>query len=141
MGMMDKMMGMMMGKMSKEEKDQMMDKMMNKMMGECSQEEKMEMMMTMMPKMMEGMNMMEMMPQMMSTMMSKMGAHEDGNPMQHMMMNMMPICLSGILQNVEREKGMEFANKIISNAIMGIQSKLSDEDKEKIKEHIAMLLN
>ena len=63
MGMMDKMMGIMMGRMSKEEKDNMMDKMMGKFFADMTAEDKQKMMEEMMPKMMEGVNMMEMMPQ------------------------------------------------------------------------------
>jgi hypothetical protein len=74
MGMKDKMMDFMMGKMSKEDKEEMMDKMMEKFFADFSPEEKQKMMEEMMPKMMEGVNMMEMMPKMM---MSMMGAQDD----------------------------------------------------------------
>jgi hypothetical protein len=72
MGMMDKMMGIMMGRMSKEEKESMMNNAMDKMMGDMAMEEKHKMMLEMMPKMMEGINMLDMMPRMMLTMMPKM---------------------------------------------------------------------
>ena len=72
MGMMDKMMGIMMGRMSKEEKESMMNNAMDKMMSDITREEKQEMMLEMMPKMMEGVNMLDMMPRMMLTMMPKM---------------------------------------------------------------------
>ena len=72
MGMMDKMMGIMMGRMSKEEKESMMNNAMDKMMGDMAMEEKQKMMLEMMPKMMEGINMLDMMPRMMLTMMPRM---------------------------------------------------------------------
>jgi len=53
MGMMDKMMEFMMGRMSKEEKDNMMDKMMPKMMEGMGSGDMMETMHEMMPRMME----------------------------------------------------------------------------------------
>ena len=72
MGLMDKMMGVMMGRMSKEEKEAMMNNAMDKMMGGMSAAEKQDMMAEMMPKMMEGVNMLDMMPRMMLTMMPRM---------------------------------------------------------------------
>ena len=72
MSMMEWMMGKMMNRMSKEEKEAMMDGAMAKMMDGMSTEEKQQMMATMMPKMMEGVRMVEMMPKMMLTMMPMM---------------------------------------------------------------------
>ncbi len=72
MGMMDKMMGIMMGRMSNEEKESMMNNAMDKMMGEMTMEEKQKMMLEIMPKMMEGINLLDMMPRMMLTMMPRM---------------------------------------------------------------------
>jgi hypothetical protein len=72
MGLMDRMMGAWMGRMSKEEKNEMMDGMMDKMMSTFTAEEKQQMMEQMMPKMMADINMLDMMPKMMLTMMPKM---------------------------------------------------------------------
>ena len=69
MSMMDRMMGLMMGRMSKEEKAAMMDGMMDKFFADMTADDKSKLMTEMMPKMMEGVNMMEMMPQMMMGMM------------------------------------------------------------------------
>jgi len=86
MGMMDKMMEFMTGRMSKEDKEQMMDKMMEKFFGDMTAAEKQKMMAEMMPKMMEGVNMMDLMPQMMMTMM---GGGQSGEGMMSRMMGMM----------------------------------------------------
>jgi len=69
MSFMDRMMDYMMGKMSKEEKEEMMGRMMEKFLADMTKEDKQKMMEEMMPKMMEGVNLMEMMPRMMMRMM------------------------------------------------------------------------
>lgn len=68
MGMMDKMMGIMIGRLSRQEKDEMMDKML----ADFSNQDKQDMMASMMPKMMADVSMLEMMPKMMVEMMPKM---------------------------------------------------------------------
>jgi len=96
MSMMDRMMGFMMGRMSKEEKEAMMGRMMDKFFADMTSEDKQKMMMEMMPKMMMSMmgggegkgGMMGMMCKI------KEGGKEMEVPMMsHMMMEMMPQCL------------------------------------------------
>jgi hypothetical protein len=98
MKMMETKMSFMMGRMSKEDKEEMMETMMPKMIGDMSPEDRMHMMMTMMPKMMEGMDMSDMMPKMMSQMMGGGGMPDGGSggmamPMGGMMTQMMPHCM------------------------------------------------
>ncbi len=107
MGLMDKMMEFMIGRMSKEEKQEMVDKMMEKFFADMTVDDKKKMMGEMMPKMMKGVNMAEMMPQMMMEMMgggesammdmmSKIiGDCKEGEMpvMPQMMVEMMPKCL------------------------------------------------
>ncbi len=112
MGMMDKMMGVMMGRMSKEEKESMMNNAMDKMMGDMTEEEKQKMMLEMMPKMMEGINMLDMMPRMMLTMMPKMFQEvkdimaEQGKELdvKELMPKIMAPMMSTMLDSVESEK-------------------------------------
>ncbi len=112
MKMMENMMSFMMGRMSKEDKEEMMDTMMGKMLGDMSNEERMEMMTAMMPKMMEGMNMAEIMPRMMSeTMgggcMSPADGDGGGTPMCGMMIQMMPHCMKMAANQTPEEKRAE----------------------------------
>ncbi len=112
MGMMDKMMGIMMGRMSKEEKESMMNNAMDKMMGDLTEKEKQDMMLEMMPKMMEGINMLDMMPRMMLTMMPKMFQEvkdimaEQGKELdvKELMPKIMAPMMSTMLEGVESEK-------------------------------------
>ena len=124
MGMMDKMMGIMMGRMSKEEKESMMNNAMDKMMGEMSMEEKQKMMLEMMPKMMEGVNMIDMMPRMMLT--------------------MMPMMFQEV-KDILAEQGKEFDIKeflpqimapMMSTMIGGIESEKMVQHKEDMMERI-----
>jgi hypothetical protein len=102
--MLESMMGFMMDRMSKEDKEDMMNKMMEKMTGDMSAADKQAMMSEMMPKMMEGMNMMDMMPKMMMGMMGGeggmsmgggcMSGGEGGAGMGGMMARMLPQCLA-----------------------------------------------
>ncbi len=75
MGLMDKMMEFMIGRMSKEEKQEMMDKMMEKFFADMTMDDRKKMMAEMMSKMMEGCKCKEgempAMPQMMAEMMPK----------------------------------------------------------------------
>ncbi len=146
MSMKDKMMDMMMGKMSKEEKDKMMDQMMEKFFADMTPEDKQKMMEKMMPKMMEGINMMEMMPQMMKTMMggdagecgpvemmsNMMGGDKEKKTsiMPQMMMEMMPRCLTMILPSVETEKRVAFVLKMMAALIEHGSAGMSEEEKE-----------
>jgi hypothetical protein len=146
MGMMDTMMGFMMGRMSKEEKDEMMGKMMDKFFGDMTVDDKKKMMAEMMPKMMEGINMMEMMPQMMMSMMgggegeggmmgmmSKMmgGGKETEMPMMpQMMTEMMPRCLKMMLPNVPKEKRVDFVLRMVDTLMEQGCMGMSGEEKQ-----------
>jgi len=77
MGMMDKMMEFMTGRMSKEDKEQMMDKMMEKFFADMTIEDKKRIMSEITPQMMEGFDMAVIMPQMMMAMMGR-GQGKDG---------------------------------------------------------------
>ena len=121
MGIMDYMMGKMMNRMSKDEKEAMMDNAMARMMGDMSTEEKQEMMATMMPKMMEGTSMVEMMPRMMLTMMPMMFDEIKGllaeqgkeiNLMEIMPKVMGPF-MSGMLEVVPAEKMVDHKEKMM----------------------------
>lgn len=143
MGMMERMMGFMMGRMSKEEKEEMMGKMMEKFFADMTPEDKQKMMGAMMPKMMEGVNMMEMMPQMMMGMMgegeggmmgmmSKMmeGGKETETPMMpQMMMEMMPQCLKMMLPNVPKEKRIDFVLNMVTTLLEQGGVGMSSEEK------------
>lgn len=128
MGMMERMMDFMMGRMSEGEKKEMMNQMMDNFFAEMTAEDKKEMMAEMMPKMMQGVNMMEMMPKMM---MGMMGGEEDGGMMKMMsdmmpggkevqmpmmpamMMEMMPRCLTMILPNIPKEQRIDFILRMV----------------------------
>ncbi|MDG6243886.1 MAG: hypothetical protein QCH31_05785 [Methanolobus sp.] len=134
MNMMEKMMEFMMGRMSKEEKEEMMDKMMGNFFADMTKEDKENMMENMMPKMMEGVNMMEMMPKMMmgeEGMMSKMMQANEGagmSMMPNMMMEMMPNCLNIMLPNVPAEERTEFVLKMVEVLVeKGSQGMSEDE--------------
>ena len=146
MGMMENMMGFMMGRMSKQEKEEMMGKMMDRFFGDMTVDDKKKMMAEMMPKMMEGINMMEMMPQMMMSMMgggegqggmmvmmSKMtgGGKETEMPMMpQMMMQMMPQCLRMMLPNVANERRVDFVSQMIDTLMEQGCAGMSEEEKK-----------
>lgn len=131
MGVMDKMMGAMMGRMSKEAKVDMMNKMMEKFFAELTAEDKQKMMAEMMPKMMEGVNMMDMMPKMMMDMMGG-GEGEGGmmGMMPKMMMDMMPQCLSAMLPNLAKETRIDFVLKLVAILVEQGSVGMSSEEKE-----------
>lgn len=150
MTMMEKMMGFMMGRMSKEDKEEMMDKMMGEFFADMTAEDKQNMMAAMMPKMMEGMNFMEMMPQMMMGMMGGgegkggMGgpAAEGGAPgqgegahapmMQSMMTKMMPQCLEMVLPKMPPDERREFVLRMVSILARKGCAEMSEEDKHEL---------
>ena len=121
MGMMDKMMGIMMGRMSKEEKESMMNNAMDKMMGDLTEEEKQKMMLEMMPKMMEGINMLDMMPRMMLTMMPKMFDEvkmilaEQGKELdvKELLPKIMAPMMSTMLEGIESEKMVQHKEEMM----------------------------
>jgi hypothetical protein len=141
MTMMEKMMGFMMSRMSKEDKEEMMDKMMGEFFADMTAEDKQNMMAAMMPKMMEGMNFMEMMPQMMMGMMgggegkggtAEAGAQGEGAhaPMMHMMMSkMMPHCLEMMLPQMPSEERREFVLRMVSTLARKGCTDMSEEEK------------
>ena len=121
MGLMDKMMGAWMGRMSKEEKNEMMDGMMDKMMSTFTAEEKQQMMEQMMPKMMADINMLDMMPKMMLTMMPQMIGEvkaimaEQGKEFDFMeiMLKIMGPFMSTMLHEIPPEKMVEKKEKMM----------------------------
>ncbi|HEB36652.1 hypothetical protein LCGC14_1226100 [marine sediment metagenome] len=128
MGMMEKMMDRMMGKMSKEEKEGMMSKMMDKFFADMTVEDKQKMMEEMMPKMMEGVNMMEMMPKMMMNMMG--GGEGPGGMMPLMMTEMMPLCLVMMLPKMPKENKIEFVLKMVTSLMEQGGAGMSEEEKK-----------
>jgi len=146
MGIMDKMMEFMMGRMSKEEKEEMMGKMMDKFFGDMTLDDRKKMMAEMMPKMMEGINMMEMMPKMMMSMMG--GSEGEGGMMgmmskvmgsdkemempmmPQMMTEMMPQCLKMMLPRIPKEKRIDFVLKMITTLMEQGCVGMSEEEKE-----------
>ena len=151
MGMMERMMDFMMGRMSEEEKKEMMNQMMDNFFAEMTVDDKKEMMAEMMPKMMEGVNMMEMMPKMMMGMMggeegsgmmgmmSKMGGggEEMQMPMMpQMMMEMMPRCLTMMLPDMSKEKRIDFILKMVETLMKHGCADLSEEEKQAFTEKV-----
>ena len=143
MGMMEKMMDHMMGKMSKEEKEDMMSKMMDKFFADITVEDKQKMMEEMMPKMMEGVNMMEMMPKMMMSMMgggegrggmmSNMmegGKEKEMSMMPLMMTEMMPLCLVMMLPKMPKENKIDFVLKMVISLMEQGSIGMSEEEKK-----------
>jgi predicted GTPase len=143
----------MMGRMSKEEKEEMMGKMIDKFFSDMTVDDRKKMMAEMMPKMMEGINMMEMMPQMMMSMMgggegeggmmgmmSKMmgGGKETEMPMMpQMMMEMMPQCLRMMLPNVVKEKRIDFVSEMIDTLMEQGCVGMSEEEKQDFTAKVA----
>ena len=133
MGMMEKMMGFMMGRMSKEEKDDMMGKMMDKFFADMTADDKKKMMAEMMPKMMMGMMGGGEDKGGMMGMMSKMT--DGGNAMDmpmgpQMMMKMMPQCLEIILPTVPKYKRIDFILKMDATLMQQGYVGLTEEEKE-----------
>ncbi len=143
MGIMDKMMEFMMGRMSKEEKDNMMDKMMDKFFADMTAEDKQKMMEEMMPKMMMGMmggskgeggmmggskgegGMMGMMSKMME------GGKEGEMPMMpKMMMGMMPQCVKIMLPNMPKEKRLDFVLEMVTTLVEQGSVGMSENEKK-----------
>ena len=144
MGMMEKFMGMMMGRMSKEDKEAMMSKMTDKFFEGMTKEDKQKMMNEMMPKMMEGMNMMDMMSGMMTNggmmgMMSGMMGSPDKMempPMMKMMEEMMPHCLQTMIPYLPKEQRKDFALKITDGLLNGMSGDEKEEFLKKVGERI-----
>jgi hypothetical protein len=157
MGMMDKMMGLMMGRMTKEQKEAMMGGMMDKFFADMTPDDKSKMMAQMMPKMMEGVNMMEIMPQMMSSMMggaegeggmmgmmSKMteGGKESEMPMMpQMMMEMMPKCLTMMLPKIPKEKRIDFVSNMVTTLVEQGSVDMSEEEKKDFQGKLGETIN
>lgn len=153
MSMMNKMMDSMMGRMSKEEKEEMMNKMMDKFFADFTAEDKQKMMEEMMPKMMEGVNMMDMMPKMMMSMTGKdkresgmmgmmskmMGSCEemDSTMMSQMMTETMPKCLDMMLPAIPKEERKGFVVKMVT--ILAEKGSVGMSDEEK-KEFVAKIV-
>jgi hypothetical protein len=146
MSMMEKMMQFMMGRMSKEDKEEMMDKMMGEFFAGMTVKDKQDMMAAMMPKMMEGMNFMEMMPRMMMGMtggsgakgcmpgaIAEAGEREEGTPMAAMMptmmTEMMPRCLEMMLPHMPQEARTDFVLKMIGTLVEQGTAGLSEAEK------------
>ena len=139
---MERMMGFMMDRTSKEEKQAMMGEMMERFFTDMTAEDKQHMMEAMMPKMMEGMNMMDMMPKMMMGMMGgdkkaccmpEMAAGEQGQGMSgmpQMMINMMPHCLQMMLPHVAKEPRKEFVLHMVETLMEQGCTDMSAEEKQ-----------
>ncbi len=141
MNIMEQMMGLMMGRMTKEDKEAMMDSMMEKFFADITPEEKQKMLTDMMPKMMEGMNMSDMMPKMMMTMMAgkdgegsgmmgKMmgGGSSQGMP-EMMMKTMMPNCIAMMLPKIDVAKREQIATPILSALVKsGVQGMSNEQE-------------
>jgi hypothetical protein len=141
MGMMERMMEFMMGRMSKEEKDAMMDKFF----ADMTADDKQKMMAEMMPKMMEGVDMKEMMPQIMMSMMeggkgkggmpgtmSKMmeGGDETEMPMMaSMMLTMMPQCVEMVLPETPKKERRDYVLQMVSTLVEHGSVGMSEEKK------------
>ncbi len=145
MGLMDKMMEFMVGRMDKHEKEAMMDQMMDKMLSDFSVEEKQKLIENMMPKMMEGVNIMEIMPKMIMQMMGgngetggmgdmsgmMTGASATNMPMMpKMMTTMMPECLNVMLPYVPKEKRTDFAVRMVATLMEKSGEGMSEEENK-----------
>lgn len=143
---MENMMGFMIERTSKEEKQEMMREMMDRFFADMTAEDKQNMMEAMMPKMMEGMNMMDMMPKMMMgmmggekgegcmEMMSKMmggGQNMGTSGMPQMMMDMMPHCLTMMLPHVPKDKRKDFTLNMIATLIQQSCIDMSEEEEQR----------
>lgn len=126
MGMMDTMMGSMMGKLSSEDKKNMMDSMMNKFFGEMSVDDKKQMMVEMMPRMMGGIDMQEMMPEMM---MSMMGLDQVEGKMG-MISKMMSECVDTMFPMMANQERTEFVSDLLIKMVKQGLDGLSEQEKE-----------
>ncbi|MGI9293136.1 MAG: hypothetical protein ACR2PS_04065 [Pseudomonadales bacterium] len=156
MSMMERMMGLMMERMSKEDKETMMDSMMEKFFADITPKEKQNMMAEMMPKMMEGMNMMDMMPKMMMGMMSG-GSDDSSEGMQDMMskmmqgcsdqgmsntmITMMPNCIGMMFPAMDVEKRGEAAASILSTLLEKGSAGMTDEQRSSFRQTLNETLN
>ncbi|MFC2058749.1 hypothetical protein ACFLTS_03780 [Chloroflexota bacterium] len=147
MGMMERMMGFMTERMSKEDKESMMGKMMEKFFAGMTVEDKQKMMMEMMPKMMEGVNLMDIMPQMMMGMMGgggekgsdkmgmmsrMMGGRQETSAgmMPNMMINMMPKCLDMMIPSIGKQERCDFVLDMVTTLVERGSEGMSDEEKK-----------
>ena len=134
---MGKMMELMMGKMSQEERRKMMEEMMEKFLAGMTAEDR--------QKMMEGVDMMQMMPKMMTgmmgcgagdagmmDMMSKSGEGQRETEMS-MMMEIMPKCLGMMLPRVPKEKRIDFVSTMITTLMQQGCAGMSEEEKGNFK--------
>jgi hypothetical protein len=144
MNIMDKMMDMTVGRMSKEEKEEMMHKVMDRFLAEMTTDDKMKMIEEMAPKMMEGVNMHGMMPKMMMNRM--MGGGMCKGPMMGMplmnnegtekSMEILPRGISMMLSRAQKEKRADLAIKIISALIEQATEGMSKAEKRDFMEKI-----
>lgn len=126
--MLEKMMGYMMGRMSKDEKEDVMEKMMENFLADMTEEDKKNMMEGMMSEMMVGVDMMEMMPKMMSGMMGDV-QNDKMSMMPEMMMGMMPNCLNMMLPRIPVGERSAFVLKMVGILVEQGSAGMSDEDK------------
>ena len=157
MGLMDKMMEFMVGRMDKDEKEAMMDQMMDKMLADFTVEEKQKLIETMMPKMMEGVNIMEIMPKMMmqmmgggdgkmsgmgdmSALMQGAGSEPDMPMMPKMMTTMMPECLNVMLPYVPKEKRTDFAVRMVATLTEKSGEGMSEEENKAFLDKIQQVI-
>jgi uncharacterized protein YaaW (UPF0174 family) len=144
MNIMDKMMDMTVGKMSKEEKEEMMHKVMDRFLAEMTTEDKMKMISKMAPKMMEGVNMHGMMPKMMMSRMMgggmckgpMMGIPLMNNEGTEKGMEILPRGISMMLSRVPKEKRADLAIKMISTLIEQVTEGMSKAEKKDFIEKI-----
>lgn len=152
MGMMEKMMEYMLGRMSEQEKEEMMNKMMEKFFTDMTPEDKQKIMEEMMPKMMQGVDIMEMMPKMMKgmmkggesecgkmmEMMSKMmGKEGEISMMPQMMTEMMPHCLKMMLPKIPKEKRIDFVLNTVSSLMEQGSTGMSEDEKKNFVARVA----
>jgi hypothetical protein len=133
MGMMEKMMEYMMGRMSKEDKDEMMEKMMDKFFADMTAADKQKMMAEMMPKMMMGMmggGESEGCPMGKVSEMMAGGEGMGMSMMPKMMTEMMPHCLTMMLPSVPKEARVNFVLKMVTILVEQGSAGMSDEEKE-----------
>ena len=155
MSIMEQMMGLMMGRMSKEDKEAMMDSMMEKFLADITPEEKQKMMTDMMPRMMEGMDMSEMMPRMMMGMMS--GGEAGGAPGMHgmtgggmpggsgkgmpdMMSRMMPNCIRMMMPHMDAAKRRDMATAVLKALVESGAEGMSAEERRTYLDELADIL-
>ena len=155
MSVMEQMMGLMMSRMSKEDKEAMMESMMEKFFADISPEEKQKMMTDMMPKMMEGMDVSQMMPQMMMGMMSE--GKEGGSPgmqgmmgdcmsgasgegMSNMMAQMMPNCIRMMMPRMEPSRRRDLAKSVLEALVEAGSDGMSAEERHNYLAFLADVL-